>query len=163
MLLISACHHAGETGFGKADTTYYSKGKIRSIEKYYPDDTSKVIEYYENGEISSEATYYKDQMTGRAIFYYLNGAKNFEQHLDSLGRSHGAFHWWYQNGNLKREGNYKEGNMVGEWKTYFEDGKLKRIERYDSDQKNGRWLYFNPQGDTVKIEIYRNDSLVNTR
>jgi antitoxin component YwqK of YwqJK toxin-antitoxin module len=162
MSLLSACHGADGIKSTKIDTTYYSLGKIRSIQKLHSDTTSDIIEYYENGKISSQASYYQGKMIGKAIFFYLNGGKNFEQHFDSLGRPNGMFHLWYPSGKLKLNGKYKDGNMVGVWNTYFEDGKLMSVENYDLGQRNGQWLRFNPQGDTIKIDIYRNDSLIAT-
>jgi hypothetical protein len=66
--------------------------------------------------------FYSDQhllMTGRS--------------LDSLGQQlNGYSKWYYKNGNLQAEGNYKSAQKQGTWKRYNEDGS-KKSDRHYSD------------------------------
>ncbi len=58
---------------------------------------------------------------------------------------------WYENGNLKSEGNYKGNLKVGQWKNYDEsEGFLKETGSYKFNQKHGAWIEFK-NGDTTSI------------
>ena len=37
---------------------------------------------------------------------------------------------YYEDGEIKEEGNYKDGERDGKWTTYNEDGSIKKVEEY---------------------------------
>ena len=49
---------------------------------------------------------------------------------------------YFKNGELKGEGNYKNGKKDGLWKLYFENGELKGEGNYKNGKKDGLWKYW---------------------
>ena len=64
--------------------------------------------YYDNGRIMIKASYRNDKLDGNYIFYYPNTMP-------------------------KEEGQYKEGDKVGEWKTYDMEGNIISVDKYDKE------------------------------
>lgn len=62
-------------------------------------------QYYDNGKLMIKMNYKNDKLDGLYVSYYPNGAK-------------------------KDEGNYKDGNKIGEWKTYDTEENVISIDIY---------------------------------
>ena len=82
------------------------------------------IETYESGNIKS-ITYHKK--TGNRIEkvkeerYYQNGQKR-EEGIWKNGKEHGLWITWYENGQKASEKNYKDGRNIIKPKRWYEDG-----------------------------------------
>lgn len=48
--------------------------------------------------------------------------------------------YYYDNGQVKQEGYYKDGKVHGKWIAYNEDGTKKSIGEYADGQKTGKWF-----------------------
>ena len=73
------------------------------------------------------------------------------------GQTHedGPFRWYYENGNIRTEGTYKNDIMVGVIKEYNEDGTLKSERTYVNGKKEGPAVYYYADGRT-KNKTYVN-------
>jgi antitoxin component YwqK of YwqJK toxin-antitoxin module len=63
--------------------------------------------------------------------YYANGQLTAKYELDKFGQYDGYSEEFYEDGSVKRSGNYKSGFHTGEWKNYAENGKLSNTETYN--------------------------------
>lgn len=84
--------------------------------------------------------------------YYENNQLKIEGNYLRNVRT-GLWKFWYSNGKLKSSIEYKRGYMNGYFKLYWPDGKLKREEIH----KHGRFIKgicFNENGDTIKFFNY---------
>ena len=45
-------------------------------------------------------------------------------------------YWYHSNGNLKKVGQYKHGDIVGKWKLFSEQGTLQKTLAH----RDGRWI-----------------------
>lgn len=117
------------------------------------------IKYFENGDTSSIAHYHNWKYSGKAVIFFPNGQKNFEQNYDSYGRSHGDYKLWNKEGQLKESGHFIHGRKEGEFKTFFDDGKLQSIITYSNDRRNGPAVILNEDGDTIEMKNFVNDSI----
>ena len=50
--------------------------------------------------------------------------------------------YYYENGNIKQEGSYKDGKLHGSWTSYNEDGTKLAMGEYKNGQKCGKWLFW---------------------
>lgn len=95
-------------------------------------------------ELSSQTlkkiiTYYdKDKTQIKEEYFYNEKLKK----LDS------TFISYYQNGNKKSEGNYKNDQIVGNWTYYYESGSVKALGEYKRNAQNGFWSYYYENGQT---------------
>jgi TonB family protein len=97
---------------------------------------------------------------------------------------HGPYKHWDDHGNLKVEGNYKEGDKVGIWKSYnsktgnlsaeqlfkagleegvhkryYEDGQLARTTTWKAGEKQGPFVIYDKDGSVYSKGIYKNDEI----
>lgn len=63
--------------------------------------------------------------------YYPNGQLMASYSMDSFGLYHGPSKYYYENGQIKSEGDYAKGFSSGQWKNYNEKGNLSSIDEYD--------------------------------
>ena len=76
------------------------------------------------------------------------------------GQTHedGPFRWYYENGNIRTEGTYKNDIMVGVIKEYNEDGTLKSERTYVNGKKEGPAVFYWVNGDREE-RTYVNDTI----
>ncbi len=169
---------------GKPDgywKTYYPDGKMKSEgnRRNYMLDSAWVF-YAATGDTNEVINYFNDKKSGYSYKYAkidtlgkkINYLKSKELYLNDIKQGQ-AFYFFY-NGRVYQEINYKDGTKHGIAKEYTEDGVLIEIidykynniarhesfNRYDKDgKKNGTWKEFYLDG-TLKIEsIYKNGVL----
>lgn len=51
--------------------------------------------------------------------------------------------FYYDNGQIKQEGNYLNGKPNGKWMAYNEDGTKQAIGEYVNGNKVGKWFFWN--------------------
>ena len=66
----------------------------------------------------------KNPITGTLKYYYKNGKLQSEGNFKD-GKLEGLFKVYYENGNLAAEANFKDGKFEGLAKVYYENGNLK--------------------------------------
>ncbi|MBF0204369.1 MAG: hypothetical protein HQK67_08655 [Desulfamplus sp.] len=120
------------------DCYYYPNGQLKNESHRrgsgmgLPDGLQ--LEFYENGQIKYFSAY-----TG---YKYTDGSQSpYINHL-------GEHKEWYENGNLKEEGYYKDDYPQGLFKKYCEDGKLSEFYTYDNKKKNGEYETYYCKTDT---------------
>ncbi|GGB79593.1 hypothetical protein GCM10007424_19700 [Flavobacterium suaedae] len=50
--------------------------------------------------------------------------------------------YYYDNGNVKQEGWYKDGKLHGKWVAYNEDGTKQSLGEYKDGKKIGKWFFW---------------------
>jgi antitoxin component YwqK of YwqJK toxin-antitoxin module len=119
---------------------YLYKNEIKDLKKYFyqegnPPNPDKYycIFYYTNGNKSHESLFrrqgiYKNVYHGKGIGYYRNGSIRIISNSKlSDGDLHGKYKKWYKSGELKVNGQYKNGNKHGNWIRYKRKGKEKKV------------------------------------
>jgi antitoxin component YwqK of YwqJK toxin-antitoxin module len=51
--------------------------------------------------------------------------------------------YYYDNGQVKQEGFYKDGKLHGKWVAYNEDGSKQAMGEYNHGAKAGKWFFWN--------------------
>lgn len=155
---------------------YDENGNFLYVEKYDHDQLvenakeTKQLEqrvvYYPNGKPSIIATYYKDQpdglrrefdTAGHTIKGYLfeNGWLHYEGITDLNGLRQGLWKEYYQSGELRSQGKYKNSIQIDRWNFYFTDQSVEITGSFNNKgEKQGEWLWFYPNGDTMMIAHY---------
>lgn len=64
------------------------------------------------------------------IEYYDSGKVSLKTFIDKEGKLNGKTTVYYENGNIKAEGEYDNGEKNGMWRYYYENRKLKITESY---------------------------------
>lgn len=147
-------------------TKYFENGNIsymcqRKNSRKVPGNLSLEQEFYENSNIKEEKIY---EDTNQHHYKYLQSLFYENGQLQSKGivtdSSHrkdnlGYWKYFYPNGNLKKEGEFVDGNSKGIWKEYHENGEIKSLGSYKASWKKiGIWQYYNENGKLVNQENY---------
>lgn len=78
---------------------------------------------------------------------------------DRQGRINGEAKWWYENGSLQIEADYKNNELDGRFTRYFENGMKQSEAGYTRGMQNGLAVEWNINGKVAVEKTYRNDTL----
>lgn len=68
--------------------------------------------------------------SGEIKEYYSDGALQSAGEVTETGEKTGKWRYWYRNGSLMTEGNYKDGKLHGRWNYYDVDGSLLVVKEF---------------------------------
>ena len=74
-----------------------------------------------------------NNFSGKWLWWYENGQLKWEDNYKN-GKEHGKWLYWYENGQLEWEENWKDGKPHGKCLGWFESGQLE----YEHNYKNGK-------------------------
>lgn len=155
--------------------TYDEEGNLLETLKYEngilipdPEELAKLDikrEYHPNAQVKSVGSYNKGlkegvhrefSMDGKvtAAKIYSKGKVTGEGIVDAEGRRQGPWKEFYETGELKSEGNYKNGLREGEWVFYYRDGKEEQRGSYYKGQPDGDWKWTYNNGQTWREESF---------
>jgi len=148
--------------------TFDMEGNLLLIKKYIDDilqeddpDVVKLdikIDYYESGNIKTVGSYknnipegvrreYRIDGTIESAKIFRNGNITGEGIVDEKGYKQGKWKEYYETGELKAEGTYKNNEKTGLWKWYYINGKLEQTGNYEEAEKpNGEWKWYFENG-----------------
>lgn len=69
--------------------------------------------------------------------------------------------YYYDNGQVKQEGTYKNGKLHGTWVAYNEDGTRQSVGEYTEGKKSGKWLFWT--GATLNEVAYSNSRVAGVK
>jgi antitoxin component YwqK of YwqJK toxin-antitoxin module len=109
----------------------------------------KVVEAtYENGNPRIVRYYHKEsgnEVLDREVIYYQNKQVKMDGEFLQEQRN-GIWKAWYENGNLWSEGEYKNGKRNGKGISYHENGKKYIEGMYRNDVRVGIWQFYDTTG-----------------
>lgn len=68
---------------------------------------------------------------------------------------HGLFRSYWENGNLRSEGNYTHGSETGVWSDYHENGQLAARGHYVDGKQQGTWCFWDSEGNEEQPAEYQ--------
>lgn len=134
---------------------YDTKGLKTKEQKYQPADSSQVETTYiygSNGNLSSKGQFKNGLKYGDYSYFYENAKiKSIETWKNDTLLKETA---WYESGNLKSEGVYKNGELDSIYTEYYKDGKLRLQQQYKNGKKNGKYFSYYSNGQKYVIGNY---------
>jgi len=155
--------------------TFDEEGNLLETLKYVdgilipePEELAKLDikrEYHPNAQVKSVGSYNKGVKEGVHREYSMEGnvtgAKIFskgkvigEGIVDAEGRRQGPWKEFYDTGELRSEGNYKNGLREGDWIFYYRDGKEEQRGGYYKGKPEGDWKWTYNNGQTWREESF---------
>lgn len=134
----------------------FTSAQIKQKESYtvyvnYPDYTIKTDIYAKSKKINV-----KEKVT----YYWYSSNKIMETTGGYDGKIlNGAYTSFYNSGNLKEKGMFKNGTKNGEWINWYENGKLKEINSWKSGVKSNSSRSFNLNGELISESRYKKGKL----
>jgi len=141
--------------------SYDSKGDTLFWEKpledfYYQKVREEIRERHSNGQKSYVEFFIGEGSSEEKIkleSYYENGQKKSEGTYKD-DKKDGLWTWWYDDG-TKREGTYKDGKEDGLWSYWYENGQKWEEVTYKDGKANGLWIEWYENGQKKSIDTYK--------
>ena len=115
-------------------------------------DFVKVTEAtFEDGSPKIVRFYKNDKLEvlKKEIRYYNNGQVRMEGNYKGNLKS-GVWKYYYEDGTLWSEGQYKEDQRNGYGITYYANGKKKIKGHYTNGNRSGKWQFYDDKGSLLK-------------
>jgi uncharacterized protein len=144
----------------------YNQGKLLDNLKEDTLNIEERITYDENKRVKKKG-YYKSNVPvgihreydsdGKVINAYVYDE---EGHIVSQGivnddgTREGKWNYFFENGEIKSEGLYKNNRQSGEWKFLFKGGKPEQVGKFENGFFSGEWSWFYPNGSKLRIESF---------
>ena len=125
------------------------------IEKKYTNDTASVKFYNELGRLKSEGKMIGKNRIGKWFYYFSNG-KLFSEEEYKEGKLHGVVKNYYPNGNVTQAIKYVNGQKHGVSKTFSDTKILIEDVVYFEDKLHGNCKYYDLKGNIKEKGAYEN-------
>lgn len=129
-------------------------------ENYYEDSDGKLKfrGTYRNGKPHGTHLWYNEDGSIDSSKVYKDGHLIAEGRMDADGLRQGFWkEYYYPTGELKAEGEYKDGYRFNEWIYYFISGKMEQKGQYGEKEKpDGKWTWFYENTQLLREETFRN-------
>ncbi len=133
---------------------YYDDGSLLREENFRKGlEDGFLHEYTKEGKVITEGEFIDGLKEGE-WFYEVGDHKEIGNYKDDLKT--GVWKYYYViNGKLNFEGNFREGEPDGKHKFYYENGKLMREEIYNVGIKSDSWKSYNELGELVLTIFFK--------
>lgn len=108
----------------------------------------------DNGEESQNAQPEKQLSTKDYQEFYDNGNLKIEGDFDENEARHGLWNAYYENGLKWSESFYAHGQKSGHSITFYPNGKVRYVGEYKNDVKIGHWQFYDEEGTLISEENY---------
>jgi len=123
--------------------TMYYKGKLFTgkLEKYGPGDYLKKEANYNNGIPNNISEYYDNgKVKTKSSFIALN---------DTTIGQNGLYKKYYKSGNIKAQGEFKNGNQIGLFEEYYKNGQIKEKAIFEEGKQNFQITEYDQNGQII--------------
>lgn len=134
---------------------YYPNGNIWREESYFNGrEDGMFVEYDRNGSILTKGDYISGEKEGEWIYQV---GDHQERGAFVIGLREGIWKYYFNNGKIKYEGFYSQGNPDKRHKYYYSSGVLKEDQYYELGIREKNWKKYDDQGNLVMTITYRNN------
>ena len=113
------------------------------------DEKILIKRYYANGQLKYKAYLLEmpDDLRGKA-----NGTEiTPKDYSTKTGSKDGTVTWWYEDGQIKEERNFKNNKQHGKWTVWYDNGQKWGTGEFKDEVEVGHWIWWHKNGD-IKIE-----------
>ena len=134
---------------------YYSNGNTWREESYFNGrEDGLFVEYDRGGNILTRGDYISGEKEGEWIYKV---GDHQEQGRYLIGLREGVWKYFFNDGKLKYEGLYSQGNPDKRHKYYYPSGGLKEDQYYELGIREKNWKKYDEAGNLVMTITYRNN------
>ena len=134
---------------------YYPNGNIWREESYFNGrEDGMFVEYDRHGSILTKGDYISGEKEGEWIYQV---GDHQERGAFVIGLREGIWKYYFNNGKIKYEGFYSQGNPDKRHKYYYSSGVLKEDQYYELGIREKNWKKYDNQGNLVMTITYKNN------
>ena len=134
---------------GLHDTNFvYTIGEEIRVDDYDEDVNvvcSRGIHYFKTPYQAKMWNLSLNNYTGKYIEWHDNGNKKKEEEYKD-GRKEEKFIEWHRTGTLQCEGEFKDGKLEEKWIRWYDDGQKESEGEYKDGEKEGKWIAWHRTG-----------------
>lgn len=109
-----------------------------------------LIIWFKNGLVQQKGVFNQEgKRKGLWVSWYEDGQKKASGHYRNNFKE-GAWTVWYQNGRRMQKGYYQQDSKEGVWIYWYGNGKKKEAGRYNQDQRVEHWSFWDNTGRLIK-------------
>ena len=112
----------------------------------------KVV-YTDTELIKEVLTFRKGRLDGDARYYYQNGNIKWKGSYRNWFIS-GNWEYWDENGKIMYVVNYKHDTLEGEFTSYHHNGTIKEKGCYSDNSRIGEWIVYSEKGQIISKKSY---------
>ncbi|PIP54157.1 MAG: hypothetical protein COX07_06850 [Bacteroidetes bacterium CG23_combo_of_CG06-09_8_20_14_all_32_9] len=136
-----------------SDSLNVETNPIKWVEDFYDNGKIKFRGGYKCGvPIGLHKEYPRDGTVIMAKEYDKNGIFLGEGAVNENDKKQGVWKYYYESGEIKARGVFKDNLKTGEWIFYYEDGKIEQRGKYNNDKPTGLWTWFYTNGNKWREE-----------
>jgi antitoxin component YwqK of YwqJK toxin-antitoxin module len=134
-------------------TWYYPNGNVWREESYFNGrEDGLFVEYDQAGNILTQGEYINGEREGEWIYRV---GDHEERGSFVIGLREGVWKYFYNDGSLKYEGNYSQGNPDKRHKYYYPNGALKEEQYYQMGIREKTWKKYDIEGNLLMTIAYK--------
>ncbi|WP_333821123.1 tetratricopeptide repeat protein [Ohtaekwangia sp.] len=167
-------------GLYHGDDTFFTDGKVTSVQTYKNDVLNKVVyfdkdgkelgkydvsgssasakTFYATGQLNGEGSYKKGKIEGLWKYYQPEGTK-LSEYTYVNGLAQGEATQYYRHGQKKYIFQYKDNQLHGYYQEFHPNGKVKEEGWMQDGQRQQQWISYFPDGTIESDAFYLNDEL----
>lgn len=162
-----------DSGIKKLEESYYQnklhgvsrsfnkKGKLEKELHYKSGEPDGYYaEYYNDGVTKKKEGNYSTAIIESTTGVYRDGKVETKKTYGNKSKAEGVWKEWYSNGNLKSQGEYRNGMKFGLWTTWYINGNKQTEGKYRDDSEDGLWTGWYSNGELKGIGNYYNSDRV---
>ena len=132
-------------------------GEWQVWQQYSPEEKDCIL--------GSKEIYVEGELINKLTFhheYYNNGQKRSKGTYKD-GEFVGKWTWWYENGQKKYEENYKDGKQDGLWTSWHENGQKWSEGTFKDGKQDGKWTEWYENGQKGWEGTYKDGELISEK
>ena len=117
-------------------------------------NSEEITERFDNGNKKLLVKYKGDngeEVILEKMEFFKEGDTLIWENYNINGKREGKWISYYENGQIKKEGNYMNGWYYGSWNSYYENGQIESKENFSNQKREGKWISYYENGQ-IKTE-----------
>ena len=119
--------------------------------------------WYPNRQLQYQGQFRNDKPVGRFFWWHENGNRSSVGQFNRTGDRSGRWIWWHDNGMKRIEGEYKDAQPTGVWRSWDKTGKLIKNKDYNNlstEDGNLNAEQLDDQDDFLGVSVVQDDDSV---
>ena len=145
---------------------FYSGGKVIDkdpedeikieIQNQFDDDGNIIASggFIEGIPVGVHREYTEEEKVVRTKEFNESGNVISQGVMNNKGLKNEHWKFYFSNGNVRSEGDFRENMRTGKWSFYYPDGKLEQTGNYRNSKTDGLWIWYYHDGEILREENY---------